>query len=585
MAGSRAAAGEVGTFRAVSFAAPLYGASRVVPVKVCVDLLGCSSVAASVVGARVQPAEMLALADLVADRTDRRVVWLRQDGLRKVFAGTTSFDELAAGAVEAGRMFAVRVASDVIAVDVDDPSAVDRVASFCAGAGQVGVEVVTVRSGRHGHVHLWCRAGELGTHRELLRLAESLGLEVRTGGFMRPPGSPSAFGRVQVVGGVGRACRVLGGSGFEGEVVAAPVVAPVVVARGELPPLSAPMERVLRRGDGNPDRSRTFQRVVVGMVNAGWSLVAAWDVLRRGTFAGAEKFNEKLRCHGPDVAYRYLAHCWANAEEFVDGRPAAGRPDWVVDGLERLQVAADAVAWPGEAGGVEWMVLHQLIQLALRGGCSVEGESVQISASERQVAELAGVSRDAVHGALGRLVTEGWLSRVSVGTGVAASVWEPNLELARTAVPVTHPLPCRDAVGGVVAVGLSVRAGGDAFRRGALGVNGYRVLRLLVLEGELSSGEIAARLGMNSGSVTRLLSKKLGAAGLVERVGRRWRTLDTVLLEREGGQVSGATLDAVAQKFGTVGRSVAQRRRHVAERDEYLQLIARARGAAAIAAA
>jgi hypothetical protein len=61
-----------------------------------------------------------------------------------------------------------------------------------------------------------------------------------------------------------------------------------------------------------------------------------------------------------------------------------------------------------------------------------------------------------------------------------------------------------------------MRAGADAFRRDALGPNGYRVLRLLLLWGPQSRTALADRLGLHPGTIARVL-ERCAATGLAER--------------------------------------------------------------------
>ena len=532
------------------------------------------------------------LATAVADPGDGRVVWLTARSGRKVAAGFSGIDQLHDLAVTdpdalVRRMFSVKVAGDVIAIDVDDPSRAAAAESFTQTCEGHDVACVVVDSGRPGHVHIWARPADEQLGRFLVDQARQLGLEVRTGNFMRPPGSANALGPVTVHGGIDRALSALAHTGADWDLGPGP--APRLVAvprrnrRSELPRLSRAIVAVLREGDDSPSRSHTLQRVVTGMVNAGWELDDAWELLSRTRFAGAAKLTQKLHRYGEDTAYTYLAHCWASARRFVDEHPAHGADPVLRTALESFQRAADAHRWPGRAGSIAWLVLHRLIHTAYRGGCEWDEDSVTLTASERQLAEDASLSREAVHRALKSLCAAGWLTRVAVGAGPMGSRWrlELNGSPARTAVPLTHPTHCSSPTGGVVVNGLSMRAGHDAFRSRALGPTGYRVLRELVLHGPATTAELAGRLGQSQGTVARVLAKRLGAAGMVERLGPQWGLLESVYepdagsrtgLNRSTGpttSVSHLVLDAAAERFGTTGRAVAQRRWHQRERELY----------------
>jgi len=535
---------------------------------------------------------LVEIAAAVTDPHDQRVVWLRRDGSRKISAGRSTIAQLRELAASersawlARRMFSVRAAPDVLVVDVDDPAHAPAVRDWSSACASRGVEVVEVRSGRPGHLHLWCRPRDEASFSLLRDTAESLGLELRTGNYMRPPGSHSDFGPVEVVGGLERAASILAPppsppawAGRRDKSVASPSRNQV---RSAMPELSRATLAVLRDGDGNADRSRTLQRVVCGMVVAGWSLDAAWDCLRNGRFRGVEKLNEKLARHGPDTAYRYLAHCWANAVEYTSSRPAPGLAAEVRHRLESVQLAADCVEWSGETGANEWMVLHVLLSTAHRGGCEVHDDgSVTLYASERQLAEGTCLSRQAVHGALGRLCARGWITKLRTGAGPLASLWRIGDGGARSVVPLPQPQTGEPPSGGVVVNGKNLRVlngplqpGHDLFRRRGAGVNGYRLLRALLLWGPQTSVELAARLGLHRGSVQRLLRSRLGACGFVQRLGSRWDVVREAVLEDPAsevrtGKVAQTALVAGARKLGVEGLGLKQRFFHLREREEY----------------
>ncbi len=547
-------------------------------------------------GPRTVPdaATVAALAAAVADPTDTRVVWLTARAGRKVAAGFSDLDKLhhlVADDPDAltRRMFSVRVAPDVIAIDVDDPSLADVAASFVEICEAHQLRCVVVDSGRAGHVHLWVRPSDETLARFLCTRARELGLEVRTGNFMRPPGSANALGPVRVRGGVEHALAALAPTGAQWSVARRPepVRAPVPrrARRSGLPRLSRAVVAVLRDGDHSPSRSHTLQRVVTGMVNAGWELDDAWELLRTTNFKGAAKLNEKLARHGDQTAYNYLAHCWRSAQDFVAAHPARVRDRDLAQALERFQLAADEQHWPTQAGSNAWMVLHRMIHIAYNGGCEYQSGEVTLTASERQLAEDASLSRHSVHRALRRLCEKGWITRLAVGAGPLGSRW--RLELSgphtRKVVPLTHPTDSQHPLGGVVVNGISMRAGHDAFRSNALGATGYRLARALLLYGPQTSAELARRTGMSQGAIARVLATRLGAVALVERLDRRWALLDSALEQvpkthpdRDTTTPSSSTskvavevLDHAAERFNTAGRSVQQRTWHARERQLY----------------
>jgi DNA-binding MarR family transcriptional regulator len=287
-------------------------------------------------------------------------------------------------------------------------------------------------------------------------------------------------------------------------------------ARLSAAPLSAHTLSVLRNGDGDTDRSATLQRILVGMVNRGWTFDAAWDAVCVRRHRGAAKLHEKLERRGPDAARAYLAHCWASALAWVEANPpVACDPDDAAR-IEALLLEADTHRWSGEAGAAAWMVLHALCVIGHRG------PGVVLGASERDLAERCALSRATVHRALQTLQDRGWITCWETGRGPVASTWRlevddrPLREAARTDEPLPQPPTPHSTVGGVVENGLTMRAGADAFRRDALGPNGYRVLRLLLLWGPQSRTELAERLGLHPGTIARVL-ERCAATGLAER--------------------------------------------------------------------
>lgn len=528
-----------------------------------------------------------------------RAGWSDLVKLRKLAAvDPDAFDRLS---------YAVKVADDVVALDLDDPERARDFDQVVQLACLAGATVVLVESGRDGHRHAFIRPRDGAAQELIARKAYQAGIDVRTGKQQRPPLSPHPDGRpisVSVVSG-GQANQQLvaeGGCLDEAALTVAlaalsPAAAPPsaapgrsgrgrapepgwrrnasakaptgvqgapdrsvgasrTVRRSDLPRLSSAMLHVLRRGDGNPDRSRTLQRVVVAMVNRGWTLEDAWDLLTRPGMRGAEKLNERLARHGADAAYRYLEHCWRSAQRFVEANPATMVSAEDLEALATIQAAADAQRWEGAAGSNAWMVLHCLISIGVRAA------GLELTASERQLAEDAALSRMAVHNALVTLQEQGWVTCLRRGSGPKGSLWRLQVPAAaRLAMPPTHPTPSLHPLGGVEATGAVLRAGADGWRRKALGTGGYRVLRALQQWGPQTPTQLAERLGLHPGSVGRLLARRLGAVGLVERLGDgTWAAMDVNVA---------AAVATAAVRFGTEGDGQRQRAWHNRERALY----------------
>lgn len=494
------------------------------------------------------------------------------------------------------RAFCVRAAGDLLVLDADDHAAAAVARQVAERAEGLGLEPVVATSGRPGNLHVYVRVVDDRLREVLSALASEGGVDVRTGNWVRPPLSTHPeghHGELLEPSSPAEALRRL--SRPQGAAPPPPVEKPPVAvpARAErrrfVPALSAAMLRVLRDGDGNPDRSVTLQRVVTAMVNRGWTIDAAWHLLTKPTSRCAAKLHDKIRNKGEDEAFRYLEHCWRSAEEFCSSNPAVGSgASEAIEALDRLAERADAVPWPGASGSNTWMVLHQMIEIARRAG------TLTPTISQRQLAEACSLSRGTVHLALTRLLRDGWIVQLKKGSGPKASLWElaagPRLSpvptgpgaagegaatsagavplelvrddpepASRRSDPLAHPHP--SPAGGVRSSGPVLRGSHDAFRSAALGALGYRVLRHLRRHGPCDAATIAAALGCHTGSVARLLRSRLGAVGLVERLGGgRWGLLAAPVE---------AALDWAARRFGTAGLGERQRRFHEWEREEY----------------
>lgn len=558
--------------------------------------------------------------------------------------------------------FAVTVADHVLAIDCDTGEAADaahQIARWCTDAGATPV---LARSGRPGHLHLWCVTNNPALHRACVRHAARAGADVRTGKYMRPPGAAHTTSTdTHIDGGLPAAIDALAVTVLPGGEISAadtdeqrragtadrnghpPRTAPRAAApsnptkaspapatneiaqraagRLAASTLTSTTLELLRNGDGGGDRSVTLQRILVGMVNRGWGIDSAWDALMVRRHHGAEKLHDRYDRYGPDAAWAYLTHSWDRAVAWVTAHPPQGCDEHTAATIDRFAAEADTHHWAGEAGASAWMVLHTLCIIGRRG------PGLTLGASERELAERSALSRTTVHNALEHLMATGWITRVEVGRGPRASVWrletsEASRELrdaARRSLPLPHPPP-HTSSGGCVENGLAVRAGSDAFRRGALGANGYRVLRALLLEGAATTTRLAERLGLHRGSVARVLNR-CAEAGLASRHDDGTWTLTThhsgtngvadapepsqdadapeaeqggplpagvdpatgeIVAPADVGAVGGrrtvvaaplvfdpSALGAVALKWRTVGTRARARALHAAEREEY----------------
>jgi hypothetical protein len=94
----------------------------------------------------------------------------------------------------------------------------------------------------------------------------------------------------------------------------------------------------------------------------------------------------------------------------------------------------------------------------------------------------------------------------------------------------------------------------DAFERGAVGQNGERIWRLILVD-PLRAVDIERRLFLGRTTVHRL-SRKLAKFGLAKRVDFKW----------VGIHADAMHLDNVAAQCGTLGKAEHRKRKHDNER-------------------
>jgi predicted transcriptional regulator len=556
----------------------------------------------------------LAVAKEISQDTDTNLLAMR-DG-RKERVGEASLAALAAMPLPSylRRGFSLRADSDLVVLDADSFELAEAARSVVESAKALGLTPVVLTSGRPGHIHVWLRTDSEEQRSQLTDQAKQLGVDTRAGAFMRPPLSPHP---------AGLPTELLEPATLDAAFLALkrptskhpqPPTKPKVpkltvvptpsraMRREALPPLSAAMRSVLEHGDGCADRSRTLQRIVTAAVNAGWTLEQAWGELSDpgSKFLGVAKLTEKIEADSSGAkAFKYLEHCWGRAERWVLENPRSStrsseRDIEVLNQLNEFEefMEEDPAQWSGPSGPCTWLVLHALVQICKNAATP----TLTPTASERQLAENCAMSRTAVSESLQRLMASGWLIQVHRGSGPKASLWAlpvkkqaggPSSSSPALASVSEHPEPirstnpstsfshshrgCEDS--GVdrrelrSSVEIVVDLSHDAFRSGALGALGYRVLRHLARNGECTVAEVAAALGCHTGSVSRLLRARLGASGLVERLGDgSWRVLDL----GSGLQESvNAGLIWAAHRFATLGLGAAQKRFHQAERELY----------------
>lgn len=449
-------------------------------------------------------------------------------------------------AAASGRPYCVVPDAGLLVIDGDQADAADRLAPIAAAIRSRGVEPVLVASGREGHRHLLARLPR-GDRRELGARARAAGLDVRTGkgGRIRPPLSPHRLGLPVAL--------VSPAAPAEAAAALAPRAA--VVATAPARQLSPRMYRLLVDGDvdGNySTRSELVQAIVTGAVASGWSERRILAVLTNPANRGAAKVVNLAQRKGERTAQRYVRLAVRNARAWLASRPAARAVD-VDHQADALEAEADDETWPRQSGGSERRCLDALLDVARRVG------SLEFSLSDRDGAELAGITRPTWARAMRRLAAKGWVTRLVVGWGIEASTW--RLREPRAGC---YHLPSRPpAPPGCEASGNNLRAHHDAWRFRGLGASGWQVYRALNDGRAQSVADVVTSTGLHRQTVRRRLAALVGAGLADESVDgrylRKWRDLDDVAVEL-GPLVAGV--------------GARQRERHELEREWYRRHLA-----------
>lgn len=476
-------------------------------------------------------------------------------------------------ALRRGDAFAVDVDEDVVAVDVDLPEHDEGTDLLIETARLRGLVPVVCASGRSGHRHVFIRAGG-NEGKQLRSLAQALGLDVRR--FIRPPLSPHRAGEPvsllepaspaaaldalrppphrsprpaptgsQTAPGAGNVRGIAGGDGVLG-------------AAGRAEPterdLSAATLERLRSGDPRyATRSELVMAVMVGMVNAGKTSAWAWQAFLDPRHRAGHKIRQIADERGMGAAHVWFDRSWVEACRFVAERPPeSSSADRLVD-IVAVNDEADLYRWPGQAGSSSRKVLAAMVDIACGARSSV------FSASDRQIAERAGLGRTATSRAVTRLAEGGWVERLRPGRGTRASTWSLCLNGERNG-DLRDARSCAEAT---CSGGVSLAVDHDLWRHRGLGGGGWRVARAVAGTGEANAATVAETTGMNTGSVRRILNR-LEASGVVERVDDGYWRIDTT-----------ADAEVVAELVGTAGAGERARTEHARQRAAYRSAISR----------
>jgi hypothetical protein len=484
----------------------------------------------------------VALAHVVA-HVDPRPFYIGPDNLRTGTAASL------AEAITSGLPYALTVADDVMALDLDTDDAVAAADVLAERIKADGWPVMRTTSGRDGHRHLWAIVC-LPAARDAIRAdIEALGLP-RPRLVMRPPLSPHRLD--------------LPVNALDDPVA---FITDVRLARGVMQRHDT-WRDILRTGHhrgADQSGSATVWRVCIGAARDGLTVDDVRPLLANPDNRGGHGYRRRINDRGTLTADRWLdRHVWPSAAARavtlppVDADEARAR-------LHTIAAALDAHRWPGMSGATDRAVMAALVA---RG---VDRGSMTPVMSYREIAEAAPCGLRTVQRSISRLMTAGWLQVARKGCGATAEA------LDGTRIEVGHATRWRlilpddarvDHTGGTppASTSLSVvttRARtselSDIGRWGGVGLNAPRILTLLT-HGPMTALDLAAALHLNVGNLRARLLPRMAALGLVVRDGARWHLCADLDL---------AAINA-AEALDMRGRTDEVADRHMAERAAYL---------------
>jgi hypothetical protein len=457
-----------------------------------------------------------------------------------------------------GAAYALTVAPDVLAFDLDTAAFVMAGNTLRTELSGESWPVLLTESGRPGHRHLWAVVPDAPTRARFAARAAELGLPPsRT--TMRPPGAPHRLG-----------LPVAALDDPDDFAAAADAVRTAtrpdhfdwrdLLAMGRWP-----------RNWAGRDLSGSAKvwHICIGAIRAGHRLdeVAGW--LADPANAGGTAYRVKLDRTGKRHASHWLAHSvWPSATKAAAVRITP--PADAAEARERLCALADAIAaerWVDKAGATDRALLTALVARALARG------SLTPSMSLRELAEAAPCSLSTAARGMARLVAvHRWVQVADRGLGRTVLDADGSYREQAKATRWRLLTPARDDyTGGTPPAGTplyvvtarapvsSMRAALDVCRWRGLGLNAPRVLDALA-DGSRTDAELAEELGLHRGNLRARLLPKLAFYGLVTRSLAGWAQVDDL----------DAALEAAAERLDLTGKADEVAARHAAETAAYL---------------
>jgi len=460
-----------------------------------------------------------------------------------------------------GAAYAVAVAPDVLAYDLDDEHQADAAEKLHAELTGEGWPALRAASGQPGHLHLVAVVPDEHDRARIARRAADYGLPPpRT--VIRPPGAPHRLGLPTQV--------LDDAAGFTAAAAAARAGTDRtdrldwrdLLATGRWPRGWA--------GEGSP--SSAVWHICIGAIRVGLKLDDVRGWLADVHNVGGTAYRRRLPMAGKRQADYWLrVYVWPSAERAAGA--CATPPADATEARERLCALAEAIEahrWTGTGGATERAVLSVLVARGMARG------SLTPVMSHRELAEAVPCSRATVARATRALRAAGWLQMAERGRGstelgadgclieqASATRWRlaayGNARILDPRV-VTPQLGTSLSGIGMRALGsLSSRARLDACRWRGLGLNAPRVLDALA-SGPRTDAKLAELLGLNRGNLRSRLLPRLAALALVTRTADGWELVENL----------GEAMAAAADELGLSGKADEVAAQHAQERADYL---------------
>ncbi|MFC9246580.1 hypothetical protein ACFT7S_22095 [Streptomyces sp. NPDC057136] len=192
-------------------------------------------------------------------------------------------------------------------------------------------------------------------------------------------------------------------------------------AAGSYSRLGSDKQSVLPRADRQGESEhghRITAAIACHVARAGGTLDQLTHLLMHPDHEGGHHARTISLRSGHGRAHDYVSRVWASASAAVGTTVAVEARPHALEDLAAVRDRIETTPWRGERGRTALRVLRAHLNFAERAG------GRQHSASERQTAEEAGVSRQALRNAYESVLKpHGWLHRLRVGQGCEGSLW------------------------------------------------------------------------------------------------------------------------------------------------------------------